>query len=328
MSESTGFLPASTLVETEHIPYLITEKGSLVFTIAPNGHVWGHRVEDGGTKRDIELEVYGPEFGGYTIKRKGWDHAAPSWSRGLELTKEQEKAVARILIQTALRGILGTLVLPLDYINFLKVRYINHAYDLLPVGRGNLNTGGSNAVKIKIADCLLLNQTSKSGSFNIAYLDDKFTFQISGVHDGRLGEGAAAKIFLKKPGARGCLEFSDADPDGLCQIYRREDRFFERGVSTEFPHYVVFAAQAKNKKFFVGYFPACVERKLFPNELTVLCDTENVFDVFEIDDAILLLEEKRISETESELYWTFAVVQNKVLREHKRLLSNNPGGFK
>lgn len=328
MSESTGFLPAGTVVETEHIPYLLTEKGSLIFTIAPNGHVWGHRVEDDGIKRDIELEVYIPAFGGYTIKRKGWDHAAPSWSRGLELKKEQEKAISRILGQTALHTTLGALVLPFDCINFLKVRYINHAYTLLPAGRGDLLVGSSNPVKIKLVDCLLPNQTSKSGFFNIAYLDDKFTFQVSTAYYACAGGAAVANILIKTPGIKSDLEFSNADPKGLYEIHKQGYRFFERGVNTEFPHYVVFAAQAKNKKFFVGHFPACVERSLFPNELAVLLDTENVFNVFEIDDALLLLEEKRISETDSELYWTFAVAQNKVLREHKRLLSNNPSLFK
>lgn len=317
--ELQGCFPASSVVDVENVPYLLTEKGSLVFTFAPNGHIWGHRVDDGGTKRDVELEVYAPIAGMYTLRRR---HAhASSWNHENDLTEGQKRAIRFVLSQKALCKVLGSLVLPYDWVRFLRVRYTER--NQLSVGsRCNvLNAGGSNSSKLKLADCLLHGQVSRLGFFGIEYLDDKFTFQIGS------GASVANVILLKFGPGGGSTDFNKASPDTLSELYKNGYNFFERGSTTEFPHYVVSAAQSQCKKFFVGHFPACVERHLFPNEITVLCDTENIFDVFQIDDALLLLEEKRVSETESELYWTIAVTKNKAVGELNRILSNNQGAL-
>ena len=65
-----GCFAATSLVEVENIPYFRTEKGSLVFTISANGHIWGHRIEDGGKKNDIELEIFYPSDGGFILRQR------------------------------------------------------------------------------------------------------------------------------------------------------------------------------------------------------------------------------------------------------------------
>lgn len=315
MDRWTGVLPATAVVEMESIPYLRTEKGSLVFTIAPNGHVWGHRVEEGGTKRDIELEIYAPIEGGYTLKRKGFVGSS-IWNTERDLTESQNRAIKRILAQKTLQTVLGTLVLHSSHRQVLKGYYKEYNPSSFGEPCRTLRVTESGYHDIRLADRLSRYNDSRLGFFNIEYLDDEFTFQIC---------GAVADIHLRKIGTKYVSGFGKCGPSDLENLHYRDNyRFFKNSNEPEFPHYVVFAAQAKDKKFFVGNFPACVERHLFPNELTVLCDTENVFDVFQIDDAMLLLEEKRISETESELYWTFAVAKNKKVAELARLLSNNP----
>ena len=324
--ELTGSLPASSVVETEHIPYLLTEKGTLVFTIAPNGHVWGHRIEDGGTKRDIELEVYAPVEDGYTLRRKN-GHTSSGWALQSDLTESQKKAIRFILAQKSLYGVLGALVVSRGWFDGLDSHYKTHNEHhgrLLSAMNPNLC----------VVDCSDLhdkaNKASRAGLVSIEYSDDKFAFYVSTMYYGVAGGATATKYSLKQSyrNPNDDLRWNKTSVQKLDVAYREGYRVFEK-PDAEFPQIVFSAAQARDGKFFVGSFPACVERSLFPNEIIVLCDTENIFDVLDIDDALLLLEERRISEKESELYWTFAIAHNKMWRELDRIKSNhNPASRK
>ncbi|OGF63479.1 hypothetical protein A2926_01730 [Candidatus Giovannonibacteria bacterium RIFCSPLOWO2_01_FULL_44_40] len=328
--ELMGSLPASSVAETEHIPYLLTEKGSLVFTIGPNGHVWGHRIEEGGTKRDIELEVYAPVEDGYTLRRKN-EHASSGWALHSDLTESQKRAIRFILAQKALPTILGSLVLSQDLGCDFRAHYRKFNPPSLSYGElcNVLNLTKSYFKNVRLVDCLSQNKVSKTGLFNVEYHDEKFLFTIGQAYFSCAGGASVANVHYGKLGdISPRTDFSPLPFTDLTGMYKYGYRLFERGTEGDFPYYVLSAAQARNKKFSVGSFPACVERKLIPNEITVLYDTENLFDVFEIDDALLLLEEKRISEEQSELYWTVAVADNQITREHKRLFSNNPNLYK
>lgn len=314
-----GFLNASSVVEIENIPYLRTEDGTLVFTIAPNGHIWGHRIEDGGDQRDIELEIFSSKSCGYTLRKKG-DHSGMRTACDNHLKEGQKKAVKHILAQReSFSKILKTILLPES-----SLYEFNKHYKGKSKHYRNLNATGKEFENISLIDCSFAQyHCSQQGFFFIEYLDKDFVFEICGSSFGTAGGAAINNVFLRKYGISGEMGFSRATPKVLGGMYRDGYRFVGRGTTAEFPHYVVFAAQAEDKKFYVGHFPACVERGLIPNEITVLCDINNIFDCFEIDDAMLLLEEKRLSETESELYWTLAIAHNKFLHEHRRIKSNN-----
>ena len=320
-----GCFAATSLVEVENIPYFRTEKGSLVFTISANGHIWGHRIEDGGKKNDIELEIFYPSDGGFILRQRDskpvptfptvspTTFSSPVYEK---ISVEHGKVIRRILGQKApLTALLGCIALPEAWCLDIKQNYKVRRNSSLFLRLRDRDFNG------KVIDCSFRTQdqglgTSKLGLFNVEYLDNKYTFQLS-------GGPVSSCILLGKSRKDGGARFGSTTVEGTMNLCREGYKLFTAG-NIEFPHYVFSVSKAKDKKFFVGDFLACVEREPFPNELTVLCDTENIFDCFEIDEAMLLLEEKRLSEAESELYWTVALAQNKVMCEQRRIKSNNP----
>jgi hypothetical protein len=326
-NEWQGSLSAKSVVETDYFPYLRTDKGSLVFTIAPNGHVFGHRVEV-GTKRDIELEIFGLFGGGYTLKRKN-GFSMPSWSYERELTTGQKKTIKRIVGQKdSLSNILGSMVLDYNHASSLRENYSGPSFSESSWRLERYQYQDQEDIyRPAIVDCSIQNphqRLSNSGLFCIEYKDADFTFEVSSGTCFSAGGVASDKVLWSKVGEQYKFGFSPLPISALTDVYKNGYRFFEPGQEKDFPHYVISAVRAEDKKFYVDHFPACAEKKMISSEKVVLYDIMNMFDVFEIDDALLFLEEKRLSENDSELYWTVVVSKNKIFQEHRRMKSNNP----
>ncbi|MBI2023101.1 hypothetical protein HYT01_00870 [Candidatus Giovannonibacteria bacterium] len=333
--EFTGVLQAKAVVEVENIPYLQTEKGTLVFTIASNGHIFGHRLEDGGdnNKRDVELEVFAPGSWGYTLRRRGGHSGARNIPVN-ELSENQEKVIHRIMAQRdILSGMLGVKILLFNTTTSILASKYTQTKGLLRKLDDDRNTE-----YVGLADCSKTDYAyTGTGLFVVKYSDEKYRFQVSGAP-----EVGATHVSLFRPEDETVFGFTHGDMHKLSDLYQKGFRFFvnrseashwryavsaEQFASSEapYPHYVIHAAQAEKKKFFVGNFPACHERHLFPNEISVLLDTENIFNCYGVDDALLFLEEKRLSPEESKLYWTLAIAENKLMKEQRRIRSNNSG---
>ena len=105
----------------------------------------------------------------------------------------------------------------------------------------------------------------------------------------------------------------------VCEIIReKQKQSMQEVMSASFPHTLVKAFPANHKSFDISGMKRVSDR------LVVMYGENNIFDVFSIDDALLILEEDRISETTSIQAWTLCIAQNQVARNLLRLYSNNP----
>lgn len=280
---------------------------SLVFTIAPNGHVWGKRLDEKSGKNDVEIEIFAPTHGGYifrkiTSKITTISNFKTDVVREPKLTVEQDRKIKTILSQKEkITYLLGTLMLR-SYEVSLVGNYHHWNCSHRKLEHPAISPEGLH-YRVKIVDCSyepLQNRLSNLRHWSLSYDDTSFYFQFN----------AQIPIRHEKNHAYGSLSGS--------LINSKTVHYPEFGK--DFPRLHYFIAKAENKKFDLRSW----NRKTLPPELKIMYGEHNFFDYFEIDDAVLLLEEERTSETESNFYWTIGVAQNKVVRNLMRLKSNNP----
>lgn len=282
---------------------------SLIFTIAPNGHVWGKKLDDKSGKNDVEIEIFAPERGGYLVRKQGAQttthHSAGNsksfvtMSGILITTAEQDKKIKTILAQKErIYYLLGTLMLRSHEVSLVgNYHHWNHSHRKLE--RPSINPEGL-PYAIKVVDCSyepIQNCLSGLRHLELSYDDASFRFRFNAKIRTRLGPDKE---------------------EGYNDIVFDPIQYPEFGKN--FPRFHYFTAQAENKKFDLRSW----NHKTLPPELKIMYGEYNFFDYFEIDDAVLLLEEERTSETESKFYWTIGVAQNKLARNLMRLKSNNP----
>lgn len=270
---------------------------SLIFTIAPNGHVWGKKLDNRSGKNDLEITIFAPYPRGVLYRNIG---NVPSIHAPV-MTKEQQKKVQLILDQKErINYLLGTLMLRSHEVSLVG-NY--HHWDGCEESfkRPSINPEGL-SYAIKVVDCSyesIQNRLSRLRHWDLSYDDASFCFHFNAQIHLRLG---------KQDGT--IYQVKDISPNTI--------HYPEFGK--DFPRIHYFTAQAENRKFDLRSW----SHKTLPPELKIMYGEYDFFDYFEIDDAVLLLEEERISETESNFYWTVGVAQNKLIRNLMRLKSNNP----
>lgn len=286
---------------------------SLVFTIAPNGHVWGKRLDEKSGKNDVEVEIFAPVRGGYLFQQI--KNGATIVSRSdfgtydsPKFTLEQDKKITMILSQKErIYYLLGTLILRSHEVSLVGDY---HHWDCRwkdAFKRPPIINPDKLPYAVKIVDCSYVpNEYYRISYWNLGYNDFQFEFVFSPRQTLRCKAGGP----LAKPGE--VLDFSRT----------RFMTHFKDDVK-EYPRVEFFAARAENKKFDLRSWQSPTLAKAFKPDLKIMYGEYDLFDYFEIDDAVLLLEEERTSETESKFYWTIGVAQNKLIRNLARLKSNN-----
>ncbi|MEK7090330.1 MAG: hypothetical protein AAB930_01965, partial [Patescibacteria group bacterium] len=88
-----------------------------------------------------------------------------------------------------------------------------------------------------------------------------------------------------------------------------------------------FASRLSGRKFDMSGLRLRSNVKIKP-ALRIMYGEYDFFEYFEIDDAILVLEEETVSADFPKIWWTLGIAQNKHVREMMRLASNNPDLFK
>ena len=286
---------------------------SLIFTIAPNGHVWGKRLDEKSGKNDIEIEIFalgpgGCRFGKRENYREGLNATyttqlfAPA--NPPKLTAEQERKINLILSQKErINYLLGTLMLKSYEISL--VGNYHHRYSDGENFERPLINPEELLYKVRVVDCSYDPEPKKSALdyWDLVYFDSQFVFQFNPRQTLRCNSGGP----LITPGE--VLDFSEA-------------RFGVHFIDEvkEYPRVEFFAVQAENEKFDLRNW----YHKTLPPKLKIMYGEYDFFGYFLVDDAVLLLEEERLSETESKFYWTIGVAQNKLARNLMRLKSNNP----
>lgn len=313
--------PANTVITTiiEESVEPLKEKNSLVFTISANGKTWPKLLDYKSSKNDIELRIYSPVPAGCLIQFKRAEDCLSEFQPLPEvlgeLTVEQQKKINAILAQKArINYLLGTLMV--SYPLQLDERYGKREPDFMKVKVGPENFGhrdsvGGNNYQLKVIDCsygTLCKFTCQGYFANIKYNDVNFSFVVP------------------------CINITSFLPQGSKDIRTRvkeiQKESFQEKLSCSFPYTLVKAFPAKNKSFDISGNTIYPEdrngMKRMSNELVVMYGKNNIFDAFSIDDALLILEENRLSETVSDVGWTLCIAQNKVARNLPRLQSNNP----
>ncbi len=283
---------------------------SLVLTIAPNGKVWGKRLDEESTKRDVEIEIFAPVAGGYQLHRKGKsgrEPILPGFER--ELTVEQQKKIKMIFSQEdEIYYLLGTLqVGQLDSLSsshFRRPSSVDNIYVLPCRGSYSVYTVGVGENSAE----------SKSGLHRISYDDYQCVFNFEST------KNSVADMEACKHCGGAWNSRNDWWDGSACHLPHNQQNGF--------PRFQCFSGQAKNGIFNLRYSSTGEAIRFFQKSLRVMFKEHNFFDLFAVDDAVLLLEEERMSEGTSTFHWTLAIVQNKLARNLVRLSSNNPDLFR
>lgn len=329
---------------------------AIVFTIAPNGHVISHEIDDvaegkgGGQKNDIELEIFAPGDSGYLLWRRGEKYRRISWDTSylplgyhrfgeLSLTRSQKKKIFAIVSQgEKIQHMLGTIMVndnPSSVEAYIHrstlcsshvslrgdpvatrkdIQLIECSYEY-PQNKWNSSTFRIWDIEYDTVNCSFL--------FSREYHPDDVV-KSQDTKNGReyIQEGVFFRI---RNDQKEEVIVPSAENPYIHTNIAHISQFSYRRHLANYPYPVVFyAAQAENKQFNFSAADAVVKRNLVAPHLRVMYGIENIFDFYEIDDAVLLLEEVRISDTVSELYWTLAIAHNTVIRNFKRIISNNP----
>lgn len=290
---------------------------SLVCVIAPNGHVWGKRVNAKSGQRDVELEIFAPQKSGCRIK-KGCEGKDVWVSSSIPLnfftladsTQEQRKKIQIILSEKEkLQYLLGTLMVTL----------VENLADS-PMGRyarrtdtPKINVTQSDlAYSIKVVDCSEKQQDceiKKSDApfgycrFYLSYAQPSFSFV---VHP--------ARAFSVRDGK----DWPDSHTP------RCEGYWLPKGPSP-FPRVELYVIQAAHGRFDMSSASACKDRKLIQPSIRIMYGEYDFFDYFDIDDAALILQEERTSEEHSKLHWTLGIAKSEVWSNLQRIQSNHHG---
>ncbi|KKS43925.1 hypothetical protein A2567_00045 [Candidatus Azambacteria bacterium RIFOXYD1_FULL_42_11] len=301
-SDGAGKFSITTVMEESIEPFWVGN--SLVFTIAANGKTWPKRLDSKISKSDIELQIYSPVSSGCLIQRWQKDERNLTnyqllpevWN---DLTVEQRKKISAILAQKGrINYLLGTLMVsfPLQ----LDEKYGKREPDFMkvkvgPENFGHLDGKKGNSYIVRVIDCSYRgspNCTCHGFVNNIRYDDVNFSF---------------------------VAPITSSGTKDVCEIIReKQKQSMQEVMSASFPHTLVKAFPANHKSFDISGMKRVSDR------LVVMYGENNIFDVFSIDDALLILEEDRISETTSIQAWTLCIAQNQVARNLLRLYSNNP----
>jgi hypothetical protein len=272
-----------TAVQQETFEPLHTGK-SLVFTIAPNGHVWGKRLDVKSHGGDLELEIFAPYETMCFAKLLRWADGKVRLDKALtseHITNEQKKKVYMILAQKEqIEKMLPNLFLYRSY---------NMPCDFKrePESR-TLLEWPQIAVSIKVIrePFGLSFERSAAGLFGFQY-DGQFTL-------------------VAEKHMRFCREVHRVGQE----IHARYANSIEVGS------FQISTFVARNGMFH-QLSGSGIGRRIW----RVMDGEHNIFDRYDIDDALLLLEYEKESHMS---HWTLVPVQDMELREMVRKLSNNP----
>ncbi|OGZ99683.1 MAG: hypothetical protein A3D41_04680 [Candidatus Sungbacteria bacterium RIFCSPHIGHO2_02_FULL_41_12b] len=279
---------------------------SLVFTIAPNGKVWGKRLDVKSTSRDVELEIFSGTDDGYVLWKLDGGNRVRRYPN--VLTIEQRRKVDMIMFEErTITHLLSTIVvlapinLPDNYLPSMRPYLLFRGLHEQPALRRNIF-----AHVVDCSDDSSPLAGSKGGLWSIQYCDKRFSFVF---FDPREQDEYLQGRKLERN------EYSIAN---VCLHQRAENN------KTIFPRHEFYAVQAQNGEFDLFRSGAFQRQKLFLRSVVrVTYGGHDFFDYFKVDDVLLLLEEFRTTETDSEFTWTIAVAQNKFIRNILRLHSNS-----
>src|SRR3989338_7934591 len=157
---------------------------SLIFTIAPNGHVWGKKLDEKSGKTDVEVEIFAPAPGGYFLRQVGKNAITSiievSAIESLRPTVEQKKKIITILSQKErINYLLGTLMLRSHDIYLVGGYYYRYS-DGESFGRPLINPEEL-PYTIKVIDCSYGSEPRKSalGYWDLVYFNSQFVFQLN-----------------------------------------------------------------------------------------------------------------------------------------------------
>ncbi len=305
------------ILEPKDFPFLHTGK-SLVFTIARNGHVWGKRLDNESARGDVELEVFWPVEEGCLIRERSDGQyttplTVPEMRSRERFSKEQFRKIETILSQKEkIQYELGTLMVR-PFVtadpNYKDWRHLPQYKRVTTKPKIDFPSGEPR--NIKIVDCSYGENSSPlsyQGCWQPIYesLPSEFKFTSRGDMVSRHNK----EIF-----------------SGLGSVLVGEiSRWMKANLVGTTYFYV---SRAENKKFNVADWEPCKERRMFKPELKIMYGEQDFFNYFTIDDAALLLEitDFANSNRNSQVSWTLAIAQNKLVREMMRLASNNPDLF-
>ena len=298
------------VLEPKDFPYLHTRK-SLVFVIARNGMVWGKRLDDQSTKGDIEIEVFWPREDGCFLRifdqKIGYPHNSVNYQRE-GISKEQARKIELILSRKEeIQYELGTLMVQpwaTDDSNYEGGRRFPQYRRMMVKPQLDFPLG--DPCKIKVIDCSYSYEWQSSenlSSWQFRYDNEAadFKFLSSIYRDGYNLEHPISSADIQN------IESNLANPD--CVIAK-----------------TFFAAKLSGRKFDMYDLKLHGDAKINPC-LRIMYGEYDFFEYFDIDDAVLILEEETCSLHFPKLFWTLGIAQNKHVREMMRLASNNPDLF-
>lgn len=318
------------IFEPKDFPYLNTGK-SLVFVIARNGMVWGKKLDEQSSKGDIELEVFWPRDDGCLVRQWGsmreWggegygsrlgstpQYTLPTAIKTLNVSVEQNRKIESILSQKEIiQYELGTLMVkpcpPRSHINcshLMEYRRVSteHIKCMLqfPVGE---------PCNIKVVDCSYgkKEQTTTNVSWNFYYDNAAIDFKFFS------GDMREQDLHL--------VVGTPENPVGFAAVQNLRGSFYN-GSDTVIKTF--FASRLSERKFDMSGARLHNDVKINPR-LRIMYGEYDFFEYFEVDDAVLVLEEETISAGPPKLFWTLGIAKNKHVREMMRLASNNPDLF-
>ena len=246
---------------------------SLAFTIAPNGKVWGKRLDVKSTSRDVELEIFSGTDDGYVLwKLDGGNRVRRYFDI---LTIEQRRRVDMIMREKqTITHLLSTIVVPVPI--YLSGNYLpSMRLDLLLPGPHEQLALPRN-IFAHVVDCSDDSSAlapSKGGLWSIQYCDKRFSFVF---FDPREQDAYWQGVLEAKK------EYSIAK---VCLFQHAENK------KTVFPRHEFYAVQAQNGEFDLFRSSAFQRQKFFLRPVVrVTYGGHDFFDYFKVDDALLLLE--------------------------------------
>ena len=147
---------------------------SLIFTIAPNGHVWGKQLDSKSSRNDVEIRIYAPYPGGIICRKRD---EVPSIHKPA-LTVEQERKISLILSQKEkINYLLGTLMLRSHEVSLVGNYYHWDCGRQKNLGHPTVNPEGL-PYMVKVVDCSYGGNIviSSFGNWDLKYDDSSFRF--------------------------------------------------------------------------------------------------------------------------------------------------------
>ena len=283
---------------------------SLHCVIAPNGHVLPKKMDEGSKDRDIELAIFAPAYDGFLWKAYGTDYLPSHDFAAHGSTGEQKRMVREIMEQKGwIGGALQTIwVHSWSRGHMYLEGYKSTRSPLICPSIGGSDVAHVVGLKGLNKDCNF--SSSDQGMLEVCYRADDFSFLFNISANNSRGWG-----FYGSDGRRANLYGEDIlSWSGRLVAKSKPVSRWLPGAKLDFsPRIRFYAARAENGAF------------AFPGRgiLRVVCGGWNIFQAFEIDDALLLLEKtERIEETI--FHWTLYITENRHVRDMARVLGNNP----